>query len=123
MRKMIMIMVAIFISATMFGTTNNVVKETNDLVIKQTVNLVDSDKPIIICYVKCNDVYKLYSNVDLSKQSVSTLKNVKSTKFELASKPEGTCQLTCKTLKEVVDLGYKLYGKYNKYIDFDKIEF
>lgn len=108
-------------SATNMATASAVTSA--DLVIKQTIEFGNGQPAVTIYYVKENDLYKVYSETDLSKQSPSKLKQMSKSKIELAKTYKGKCQLTCNSLKEVADLGYTLYGKYGKYVDLDKVIF
>lgn len=123
----LLLFVAIVSSVSTFAANANASASAStndaDLVIKQTIKFENQSQPITIYYVKQNDVYQVYSETDLSKQSPSKLKKMDSTKVELAKTYKGKCQLTCNSLKEVADLGYTLYGKYGKYVDFNKVKF
>ena len=134
MKKLMTLLFVAIVSTTAFAATTSATNSATtraaesaavsaDLVIKQTIKFSNGQAPITIYYVKEGGKYKLYSETDLSKQSPSKLKQMDTTKVELVKTYKGKCQLTCNSLKEVADLGYSLYGKYGKYIDFNKIDF
>ena len=84
----LLLFVAIVSSVSTFAANANASASAStndaDLVIKQTIKFEDQSQPITIYYVKQNDVYQVYSETDLSKQSPSKLKKMDSTKVELA---------------------------------------
>ena len=119
MKKMIMILFGMLMSMslTAFGATKST-EEVNNVVIEQTIELADSEQELIIYYVKENGTYKVYSETDLTKQKPSRLNLVQSSSFKIVPNYKGKCFVTCKSVKEVFDLGFDLYNKYSKYISY-----
>lgn len=104
-------------SLTAFGATKST-EEVNNVVIEQTIKLADSEEELVIYYVKENNIYKVYSETDLTKQKPSRLNLVQSSSFKIVPSYKGKCFVTCKSMKEVFDLGFNLYNKYGKYISY-----
>lgn len=100
---------------TAFGATTST-EEVNNVVIEQTIKLADSEQELVIYYVKENGTYKVYSETDLTKQKPSRLNLVQSSSFKIVPSYKGKCFVTCKSMKEVFDLGFTLYNKYKNQI-------
>ena len=117
MRKMIAILFGMLMSMslTAFGATKST-EEVNNVVIEQTIKLADSEEELVIYYVKENNIYKVYSETDLTKQKPSRLNLVQSSSFKIVSSYKGKCFVTCKSMREVFDLGFTLYNKYKNQI-------
>jgi hypothetical protein len=117
MKKMIMFLIGILMSMSVsaLGITTNSNEESVDFVVKQTIS-IKNENPIVVYYVKSGDVYKLYSEVDLLHQNTNKIPDITGTSFKIVSKPKGNCYVTCKSLKEVTEIGIKLYNQYSKLI-------
>ena len=117
MKKMFSILFVMLMSMTFTasGATKST-KRVNDVVIEQTITFADSEKELVIYYVKEKGAYSVYSETDLTKQKPSRLNFVESSSFKIVPDYKGKCFVTCKSLKEVIDLGSQLYNKHKALI-------
>ena len=79
MKKMFSILFVMLMSMTFTasGATKST-KRVNDVVIEQTIKFTDSEKELVIYYVKEKGAYSVYSETDLTKQKPSRLNLVES---------------------------------------------
>lgn len=117
MKKILFLLLCgMLMSVSTFAATNEPSEKLNSLIVKQTIEFSDTSDTLVIYYVKENGVYKVYSESDLTKQNPQRLSVVNGSNFKKVSSYKGKCYVICNSLKEVVNLGYFLYQKYNKYI-------
>ena len=116
MKKMFSILFVMLMSMTFTasGATKST-KRVNDVVIEQTIKFTDSEKELVIYYVKEKGAYSVYSETDLTKQKPSRLNFVESSSFKIVPNYKGKCFVTCKSVKEVFDLGFDLYNNINAF--------
>lgn len=112
---MILIGMLISISASALGITTNSNEKSVDFVVKQTIS-VKNENPIVVYYVKSDNTYKLYSETDLLHQDTRKIADITGTSFTFVLEPKGKCYVTCKSLKEVAEIGANLYKQYSKLI-------
>lgn len=117
MKKMFSILFVMLMSMafTASGATKST-KRVNDVVIEQTITFTDSEKELVIYYVKEKGSYSVYSETDLTKQKPTRLNLVESSSFKIVHDYKGKCFVTCYSLKEVIDLGSQLYNKHKALI-------
>lgn len=111
MKKIILMLLMVIATTATFAKDQN----ENVFVVKQTLNFENSED-IVIYYVYENKEYKVYSETNLNKESPTKLENIVDFNVTIQETYKGDCYVTCKSIKEVLDLGTALYAKYGNHL-------